>query len=108
MPSSSSSARSRAASSTNTACRGSSKQDAVQRTLLVLASLVAASAAADPAVVRDGRLLDIAITPTLGRGYSPSVNSLHGVCFDSFNVTSPSFDFDYTFEDVESDRTANA
>jgi hypothetical protein len=64
--------------------------DAVQRTLLILAaSLVATSAAADPAVIRDGRLLDLAITPTLGRGYSPSVNSLHGVCFDNFLTTSP-------------------
>jgi hypothetical protein len=82
----------------------------VQRTLLllILASLVATSAAADPAVIREGRLYDLAVTPALGRGYSPSANSLHSICFDHFDTTTASYDFDYVFEEVEADRTVNA
>src|SRR5437870_760291 len=53
-------------------------------------------------------MLDFAITPVLGRGYSPSANTLHGVCFENSPTTSPSFDFDYSFEEVVADRSVNA
>src|SRR5690606_39046947 len=45
-----------------------------------------------------GGAAELAVTPSLGRGYTPAISSFHDICFDTMPTTRPSFDFDYTFE----------
>jgi hypothetical protein len=71
--------------------------------VLLLGLAAAPAAIAEPTVIRDNRLADLAITPTLGRGHSPGANSLHGVCFDTMPTTAASFDFDYAFAQLDAD-----
>src|SRR5262249_21146539 len=66
--------------------------------VLVLALATAARARADT-VASD--TADLGVTPSLGRGYTPAINGFHSVCFDQMPTTKASFDFDYSFEDVE-------
>ncbi len=49
----------------------------------------------------ENELADLSVTPSLGRGYTPAINAFHSVCFDEMPTTKPSFDFDYTFEELE-------
>ena len=51
-------------------------------------------------VLRDYRVKDIAVTPALGRGYSLSTNTYQSVCLSDVQTTEPSYDFDYTFFEV--------
>jgi hypothetical protein len=74
--------------------------------LLVLVVGAASPAAADPSVIRDSRLADLAVTPSLGRGYAASSNAMYSVCFDSLPTTSASFDFDYAFEELDATRVS--
>ncbi len=67
-------------------------------------ALAGRPAAADPTVIRDNRLTDLAITPTLGRGYAPGPNAMYSVCFDALPTTTASFDFDYVFEELAGDQ----
>ncbi len=55
-----------------------------------------------PRVIRDNRVNDIGLSPVLGRGYSPAVNTFQNVCFRNLNYLKPSFDFNYTFESLSS------
>lgn len=48
-----------------------------------------------------GGAAELAVTPSLGRGYTPAISSFHDICFDTMPTTRPSFDFDYTFEELE-------
>lgn len=66
-----------------------------------LAAALAAPARAESLVVRDTRLTTTGGTPALGRGYTPAISALHGVCFDKMPMTTPSYDFDYAFEELE-------
>jgi hypothetical protein len=72
--------------------------------LSLLLSSVPHQASAAPTVIRDERLLDLGVTPTVGRGYSPSSNQLHSVCFSETPTTVASFDFDYAFEQLQLDE----
>lgn len=69
--------------------------------LLAGAAVLANLARADSLVVRDTRLTTSGGTPALGRGYTPAISSLHGVCFDRMPTTTASYDLDYTFEELE-------
>lgn len=70
---------------------------------VMVACAGAVPAGADPTVIRDARIGDLGITPTLGRGYAPAGNTFQSVCFDTLPTTAASFDFDYSFEHVETD-----
>lgn len=72
--------------------------------VLAAAFAVAGRAAADPAVIRDNRLTDLAVTPSLGRGYAPGPNAMYSVCFDVMPTTQASFDFDFAFEELSLDQ----
>ncbi|HTJ46208.1 MAG TPA: hypothetical protein VL463_29085 [Kofleriaceae bacterium] len=68
---------------------------------VVLALALGASRARAETVANESA--DLSATPSLGRGYTPAINGFHSVCFDEMPTTKPSFDFDYTFEDLELD-----
>ena len=59
-------------------------------------------------VIRDNRIRDLALTPALGRGYSLATNTYQSVCFDNLKTTTASFDFDYSFEDLELDDSTTS
>jgi len=56
---------------------------------------------AGPLVIRDSRINDLAITPTLGRGYTLVTNTFQSQCMENVVVTEPSYDFQYRFETVD-------
>lgn len=58
-------------------------------------------AGAGPSVVRDESLTDLGTTPVLGRGYSLATNTFQSICMKEIVKTKPSYDFKYTFTQVE-------
>ena len=62
---------------------------------------------AGPTVVRDNRITDTGITPTLGRGYSVSTNTFQSTCLAELTRTAPSYDFTYTFKELTSETTTS-
>ncbi len=70
-----------------------------------LITVIAASVFAGPTIIRDKRITDIAMTPTLGRGYTIVTNTFQSKCLDDIVVTDPSYDFTYVFESVESSKS---
>jgi len=52
-----------------------------------------------PYVISDDRARNLDITPVLGRGYSIGTNSFQSTCLIVNGVTSPSYNYDYTFTD---------
>jgi hypothetical protein len=70
------------------------------------ASIATAHAVPSGMVVRDDRFADIGMTPSLGRGYSLSANSMHSVCFETLPTTRASFDFDFELEELDEDARA--
>ena len=73
------------------------------KTLLVfaLSCLVVGNLAASSRVIKDNRLNDRGRTPSLGRGYSVTTNTLQSLCYKNVDVTIPSYDLQYTFQDIE-------
>ncbi|MBG09337.1 MAG: hypothetical protein CME68_11300 [Halobacteriovoraceae bacterium] len=73
------------------------------KTLLVfaLSFLVVGNLAASSRVIKDNRLNDRGRTPSLGRGYSVTTNTLQSLCYKNVDVTIPSYDLQYTFKDIE-------
>jgi hypothetical protein len=62
---------------------------------------------AESTVIRDTRLANLDATPSLGRGFTPAISALHGVCYDKMPTTPASYDLSFTFEELEaSTRTA--
>jgi len=59
-----------------------------------------------PTVIRDNRIHDLAMTPVLGRGYSIATNSFQSSCMKDIKMTEPSYDFDYTFDSIETDSAS--
>jgi hypothetical protein len=73
-------------------------------TAAALATTLAAAAgpsAAGPSVVRDETLKDVGTTPVLGRGYSLATNTFQSICMKEIVKTKPSYDFRYTFKQVD-------
>jgi hypothetical protein len=62
-----------------------------------------APASAGPTVLRDDQLKDLAVTPVLGRGYSIATNTFQSICLTDFPKTKASYNFNYKFEQIESD-----
>jgi hypothetical protein len=65
--------------------------------------LTAPAAHAGPTVIRDEMLQDTAITPSLGRGYSIATNTYQSMCLIDVVGTEPSYNFDYTFQELTAD-----
>jgi len=63
------------------------------------------SLVAGPTIIRDNRIFDLAATPALGRGYSLSTNTFQSTCLKDVKITEPSYDFDYTFESMEKEKS---
>ena len=70
--------------------------------LLILPRLMV-GVVAGPVIIRDNRVRDRSLTPALGRGYSLGTNSYQSVCFGGLKTTPASFDFEYSFEDLNDD-----
>lgn len=73
-----------------------------------LAAVVASTAHAGPTLIRDNRIQDLSTTPVLGRGYSLSTNTFQSACLKDVVTTEPSYDFQYTFKEIESSSTATS
>ena len=68
---------------------------------LLLASLCEAQLSAQ--VIRDNRIRDLGVTPSIGRGYSVSANTFQSNCYSAVETTTPSYDFKYKYIEVEQD-----
>src|SRR5262245_28068325 len=68
---------------------------------------LATSAHAGPTVIGDEILRDTRVTPALGRGYSLATNTFGGTCLATVHRTTPSYNFDFRFEDVENKSDVN-
>ena len=75
---------------------------------IVAAALAASAAHAGPTLIRDSRVMDLATTPVLGRGYSLSTNTFQSACLKDVVITEPSYDFQYTFKEIESTSTSTS
>ena len=62
---------------------------------------------AGPTIIRDKRITDLALTPTLGRGYTIVTNTFQSKCLANVVITDPSYDFQYKFESIESSNTSH-
>lgn len=71
-------------------------------------ALALALAGAARAEITVNETADLSVTPSLGRGYTPAISAYHAVCFDQMPTTRASFDFDYTFEEIETDAASVA
>ncbi len=58
---------------------------------------------ADSVVIRDQRVMDLGVTPVLGRGYSISTNTYQSICLSGIKLTEPSYDFTYQFSSIENE-----
>ncbi len=56
---------------------------------------------AGPTIIRDARITDLALTPTLGRGYTIVTNTFQSKCLANIVLTDPSYDFQYKFESLD-------
>ena len=54
---------------------------------------------ASPYTISDDRIRSLDITPVLGRGYSIGTNSYQSTCLIVNEVTTPSYNYDFTFTD---------
>ena len=52
-------------------------------------------------VIKDNRINDLAIPPSLGRGYSISTNTYQSVCLKDIQATTPSYNMKYNFKEIE-------
>ena len=58
---------------------------------------------AGPTAIRDDRVTDTAVTPALGRGYSIATSTYQSLCMGNVVTTKPSYNFKYTFEEMNED-----
>ncbi len=72
--------------------------------LILLAALLYTAVLAGPTIIRDKRISDLAMTPTLGRGYTIVTNTFQSKCLDNIVITDPSYDFTYKFETMTSNN----
>ena len=69
--------------------------------MFVLTYFFPAGSWAGPTVIRDNRLQDTGITPTLGRGYSIATNTYQSQCISSVVASDPSYDLKYEFVEID-------
>ncbi|HVE87386.1 MAG TPA: hypothetical protein VND93_31230 [Myxococcales bacterium] len=73
-----------------------------------VAVLAASAAFAGPTLIRDSRVQDLSTTPVLGRGYSLSTNTFQSACLKDVVTTEPSYDFQYTFKEIETSQSSSS
>ncbi len=56
---------------------------------------------AGPTVIQDDRVTNLATTPVLGRGYSIATNTFQSTCLADIQITQPSYDFSYSFQEID-------
>ncbi len=61
-----------------------------------------------PVVIRDDRVRDLGYTPALGRGYSVATGTYQSICLKNIVRTKPSYNFRYSFEQLEKDGKRSA
>ncbi|HPS86618.1 MAG TPA: hypothetical protein PLY36_07725 [Spirochaetota bacterium] len=74
--------------------------------IFLLVFVIPITVFAGPTIIRDNRIHDLAMTPVLGRGYSIATNSFQSSCMKDIKMTEPSYDFDYTFDSIETDSSS--
>ena len=80
----------------------------IAETIIILILLSPSYLTAGPTIIRDNRIHDLAMTPVLGRGYSIATNSFQSSCMKDIKMTEPSYDFDYTFDSIETDSSSTS
>jgi len=87
-------------------------EDSMVRIIRIFAVMLILLAGVDlfagPTIIRDKRIQDLALTPTLGRGYTIVTNTFQSKCMDNVVVTDPTYDFQYKFESIESSKSIQA
>jgi hypothetical protein len=73
----------------------------------IFVAILSSSLQAGPTIIRDKRITDLALTPTLGRGYTIVTNTFQSKCLANVVVTDPSYDFQYKFESIESSNASH-
>ena len=63
--------------------------------------MVGSSGLAGSRVIRDNRLDDLGVSPTLGRGYSIATNTYQSTCMSDIQTITPSYDLKYSFNEIE-------
>jgi hypothetical protein len=53
-----------------------------------------------PTIIQDNRVTNLGTTPVLGRGYSVATNTYQSTCLTNIETTVPSYDFTYSFKDM--------
>jgi hypothetical protein len=74
--------------------------------IVFLAIAITIGLIAGPTIVRDNRVTDLAITPVLGRGYSIGTNTYQSICLKDVQLTEPSYDMEYRFEESSAEKEA--
>jgi hypothetical protein len=72
--------------------------------IVFLAIAITIGLIAGPTIVRDNRVTDLAITPVLGRGYSIGTNTYQSICLKNVQLTEPSYDMQYRFEESTAEK----
>ena len=78
-----------------------------QTLFIMMGLLLSAQTFGSSRVIKDNRLDDRGRTPSLGRGYSVTTNTLQSLCYKKVDVTIPSYDLKYTFQDIEEGWESN-
>lgn len=78
------------------------KQLTILSLMIFVMAMFSAVLIAGPTVIRDNRVTDLATTPVLGRGYSIATNTYQSTCLKDVVMTEPSYDFTYTFQEMDS------
>ena len=76
----------------------------MKKALLLAGSVLSFIASmSDAQVIRDNRINDLGVTPTLGRGYSVASNTFQSQCYSDVQTMTPSYDFKYKYVEIEQD-----
>ncbi len=70
--------------------------------LTVISGCIMGLLYAGPTVIKDDRVVNLATTPVLGRGYSIATNTFQSTCLSDIKITEPSYDFTYSFQSIGS------
>ncbi len=76
-----------------------------QKLFLILSLLgiisVANTLLGGPTLIQDNRVTNLDSTPVLGRGYSVATNTYQSTCLKDIQLTEPSYDFTYSFQEID-------
>ncbi|MBU2510085.1 hypothetical protein KJ966_02065 [bacterium] len=63
--------------------------------------IVAETLFGGPTLIQDNRVTNLDSTPVLGRGYSVATNTYQSTCLKDIQLTEPSYDFTYSFQEID-------